>query len=160
MRIFLDTSVLLAASCSTNGASREIFRRERTNKWILVTTPYVMEEALRNLGKFPLSASAEWGRLQPALLIMDNVLTLDRPSVFTAAKDRPVLFGALAWADLLLTLDRGDFGGIMDKVPSRNNIYKTTQEFWRLARRERGAYPNESVTSEQRCQMAKEQVSL
>jgi hypothetical protein len=46
------------------------------------------------------------------------------------------------------------------KVPSRNNIYKTTQEFWRLARRERGAYPNESVTSEQRCQPAKEQVSL
>jgi hypothetical protein len=35
-----------------------------------------------------------------------------------------------------------------------------TQEFWRLARRERGAYPHGSVTSEQRRQPAKEPVSL
>ena len=33
--------------------------------------------------------------------------------VFPASKDRPVLFGALAWADALLTLDRGDFGGLL-----------------------------------------------
>ena len=55
------------------------------------------------------------GRLRPALLVMDDVLTLDRPAVFHAAKDRPILFSALAWADVLLTLDRGDFGGLMDK---------------------------------------------
>lgn len=115
MRLFLDTSVLLATSCSTTGASHEIFRRETANKWILVTTPYVIEEALRNLPKLPLSASAQWAQLQPSLLVMDNVLTLDRPTVFTAGKDRPILFGALAWADILLTLDRGDFGGLMDK---------------------------------------------
>jgi hypothetical protein len=46
---------------------------------------------------------------------MDDVFTLDRPVVFGPSKDRPVLFGALAWADVLLTLDRGDFGGLMDK---------------------------------------------
>jgi len=33
---------------------------------------------------------------------------------FSAGKDKPILFGALAWADVLLTLDRGDFGGFMD----------------------------------------------
>jgi hypothetical protein len=44
---------------------------------------------------------------------MDDVLTLDRPVVFHASKDRPVLFSALAWADVLLTLDRGDFGALM-----------------------------------------------
>lgn len=27
---------------------------------------------------------------------------------------RPILFGALAWADILLTLDRGDFDGLLD----------------------------------------------
>jgi hypothetical protein len=42
------------------------------------------------------------------------VVTLDRPVVFEAAKDRPILFSALAWADVLLTLDRGDFGSLMD----------------------------------------------
>lgn len=44
---------------------------------------------------------------------MPDVFTLDRPSVFGPAKDRPILFSALAWADMLLTLDRGDFGALM-----------------------------------------------
>ena len=115
MRLFLDASVLLAASASANGASREIFRRTTVNGWTLVTTPYAIEEVLRNLPDFPPPASGEWARLRPALLIMDDVLTLDRPAVFEAGKDRPILFSALAWADVLPTLDRGDFGGLMDK---------------------------------------------
>jgi len=28
-------------------------------------------------------------------------------------KDRPILFSALAWADVLLTLDKGDFGALL-----------------------------------------------
>lgn len=47
---------------------------------------------------------------------MDDVFTLDRPAVFEVAKDRPILFSALAWADVLLTLDRGDFAGLLDQV--------------------------------------------
>jgi hypothetical protein len=35
---------------------------------------------------------------------------MDRPAVFGPAKDRPVLFTAAAWAEVLLTLDRNDFG--------------------------------------------------
>ena len=115
MRLFLDTSVLLAASGSANGASREIFRRAAVNSWVLVATPYAIEEVLRNLSDFPPSATTDWATLRPALLIMDDVLTLDRPSVFQAGKDRPILFSALAWADVLLTLDQGDFGGLMEK---------------------------------------------
>jgi hypothetical protein len=41
------------------------------------------------------------------------VWTIDRPVVFGPAKDRPVLFTAAAWAEVLLTLDRGDFGAVM-----------------------------------------------
>lgn len=113
MRLFLDTSVLLAATASANGASREVFRRASGNGWLLVTIPYVVEEVLRNLPDFPLTTSTEWVRLRAALLLMDDVLTLDRPVVFEASKDRPVLFSALAWADVLLTLDRGDFGSLL-----------------------------------------------
>jgi hypothetical protein len=115
VRLFLDTSVLLAASGSANGASREIFRRASANGWVLVTTPYAIEEVIRNISNFPASASADWIRLRSGLLIMDDVLTLDRPAVFDAGKDRPILFSAVAWADVLLTLDSGDFGGLMDK---------------------------------------------
>jgi fermentation-respiration switch protein FrsA (DUF1100 family) len=41
------------------------------------------------------------------------VLTLDRPVIFGAAKDRPILFSALAWADVLLTLDANDFAQML-----------------------------------------------
>ncbi len=115
MRLFLDTSVLLAACGSLTGASLEIFHRAPANGWILITIPYAVEEVLRNLPDFPPFASSNWARLRPSLLVMDDVLTLDRPAVFPAGKDRPILFSALAWADILLTLDRSDFGGLMDK---------------------------------------------
>jgi len=38
---------------------------------------------------------------------------LDRAAIFPASKDRPVLFGGLAWSDVLLTLDKADFGGLL-----------------------------------------------
>lgn len=113
MRLFLDSSVLLAASGSANGASREIFRLASQNPWTLVTTPYVVEEVLGNLPGFPPAATADWACLRADLVLMDDVFTVDRPAVFSAAKDRPILFSALAWADVLLTHDRGDFGKML-----------------------------------------------
>ena len=115
MRLFLDTSVLLAASGSAAGASREVFHRASANGWILIATPYGLEEVLRSLPDLAPSASADWAALRPALLIMDDVLTLDRPAILPVTKDRPILFSALAWADILLTLDERDFGRFMQK---------------------------------------------
>jgi hypothetical protein len=46
-------------------------------------------------------------------LLVDDVLTLDKPVVFPVEKDRPILFSALATADVLLTLDRADFGRLL-----------------------------------------------
>jgi hypothetical protein len=53
--------------------------------------------------------------LRRALLIMDDVLRLDRPAIFPVTKDRPILVSALAWVDILLTLDEADFGTFMAK---------------------------------------------
>ena len=122
MRLFLDTSVLLAASGSANGASREIFRLASPNQWSLIATPYAVDEVRRNLSHFPASAGTDWNRLRGELLMMDDVFTVDRPSVFAPAKDRPILFSALAWADVLLTLDRGDFGELLGKTFSIHSI--------------------------------------
>lgn len=113
MRLFLDTSVVLAACGSTTGASHEIFRRARVHGWVLLATPYVIGEVLNNLSDFPPEATARWANLRGDLLVLDDVLTLDRPAVFAAGKDRPILFSALAWADVLLTRDTGDFGEIL-----------------------------------------------
>ena len=110
MRLFVDTSVLLAAAASHRGAWREIFRLASPNEWVMITTAYVVDEVLRNLPDFPPVVSAEWARLRLELLLMEDVVTVDRPAVFSAGKDRPILFSALAWADVLLTLDSADFG--------------------------------------------------
>jgi hypothetical protein len=95
------------------GASREIFRRAPEHGWSLLTTPYVIEEVLVNLPKFPAAATADWARLRPELLLVDDVVTLDQPAVFEPTKDRPILFSALAWSEVLLTLDRADFGALL-----------------------------------------------
>ncbi len=113
MRLFLDTSVLLTACASSAGASYEIFRLAQDRGWVLIATPYVIGEVLNNLPEFPASASAQWAKLRANLLLLDDVLTFDRPAIFPAGKDRPILFSALAWADVLLTRDTGDFSAIM-----------------------------------------------
>ena len=46
------------------GASRELFRLAHPNGWVLVTSPYVLEELGRNLTDFPLSVSGQWIRLR------------------------------------------------------------------------------------------------
>jgi predicted nucleic acid-binding protein len=82
VRLFLDTSVLLAASASHRGASREIFRLASANEWVRITTTYVVDEVLRNLPDLPPLVSAEWARLRLQLLLMEDVVTVDRPAVF------------------------------------------------------------------------------
>jgi predicted nucleic acid-binding protein len=111
MRLLLDTNVLLAATGSSNGASREVIRLACANSWHLIVTPYIIAEVRKNLSKMPepSSALAEWVRIEPLFLLMPDVLTLEVISIYPIAKDRPVLFGALAWADVLLTLDHADF---------------------------------------------------
>jgi hypothetical protein len=58
-------------------------------------------------------ATAEWAKLRPTVLFVDDVFSLDRPVAFAASKDRPILFTALAWADVLLTLDKMDFADLL-----------------------------------------------
>ena len=113
MRLFLDSSVLITASASAAGASRELFRRAPELGWVLLASPYVIEEVLHNLPNLPPAATADWARLRPSLVLVDDVLTLDRISIFEPAKDRPILYTALAWAQTLLTLDRADFGAML-----------------------------------------------
>ena len=109
MKLFLDTSDLLAACGSKKIASRELFRLAPLNAWTLMTTPYVLEETERNLPKLSPAADSAWQALKPDLVLRDDILTLNQLAVFPVTKDRPVLLSALAWADVLLTLDRNDF---------------------------------------------------
>lgn len=112
MRLFLDTSVLLAAAGSAKGASRFVVTQAARN-WELVSSDYCAEETRRNLSKLGAGAFSAWRRqIAPRVRFVRTDVTFDRPLVFAKAKDRPVLITALATrADWLLTLDEEDFHG-------------------------------------------------
>lgn len=115
MKLFLDTSVLLAASGSTRGSSRALFGYAPTNGWTLMASPWVVTEVVRNLPKLPPGATSEWVRLRRQLALVDDVVSLNQVVVFPVSKDRPVLLTALAWSQVLLTLDRADFTGFLGR---------------------------------------------
>ena len=98
------------------GASRLLFERAPLHGRRLLCSPYVIAETESNLVKFPSEVTTEWQKLKPTLLVVPDVFTNPRPVVFSPAKDRPVLMTALAWADVLLTLDRNDFKGLLGRT--------------------------------------------
>ena len=111
MRLFLDTSVLLAACGSSKGASRFLVNESAVQGWELLSSHWCKEEARKNIVKFGPAAMLAWPRLvKPRVRFVTDDVSLDCPFVFPKAKDRPVLITALAAkADWLLTLDTGDF---------------------------------------------------
>ena len=113
MNVFCDTSVLLAAAKPSEGASRALFGYALKTGWKLMASPWVVGEAEHNIPKFGTEVSEAWQRLEPQLSIVADVVSLDRALVFPVAKDRPVLVTALAWSDVLLTLDRADFVNLL-----------------------------------------------
>jgi predicted nucleic acid-binding protein len=113
VRLFIDSSVALAACGRPGGASRVIVNAAAANGWELVSSEYSIAEVTRNLGKLPGTAASEWPIIAGRLRLVRDAWTSDRPAVFGVAKDRPVLFTAAAWADVLLTLDTADFLGLL-----------------------------------------------
>lgn len=111
MKLFLDTSVLLAAAGSAKGASRNLIEEARAHQWTLLSAPYCLEEAVRNARKIGPKAPAALAQLVlPKLVLVPTELAFNKALVFPKAKDRPVLLSALgADADCLLTLDETDF---------------------------------------------------
>ena len=115
MRIFVDSCVALAACLSKTGASRLIFELAAAQGWELVISQWVLREMRENLADLPLSATRVWLDLRNQLVVEDDELTFDWPLLFHVTKDKPVLCTALACADVLLTLDRRDFGSLLDQ---------------------------------------------
>ena len=114
MKVFLDSSVLLSACGSESSLSRLITEIAGERKWTLVSAAYCRAETAKNLGKFGPAADRHWNSLQRKVAWASNALTTRRPLLLTASKDKPVLISALAEkCDLLLTLDKCDFGMLL-----------------------------------------------
>ena len=138
MNVFLDSSVAFAASLSATGASRIVFDLASRQGWRLLVSPWILREVRDNLaGKSPESVHA-WISLRGKTTVEDDELTFDWPVIFEASKDKPVLFTALACADVLLTLDRRDFRDLLGqtiyglRVLTPGEFLRTEREAGRL----------------------------
>jgi hypothetical protein len=80
-----------------------------------MTSDYCEREAAHNLGKLGRLAGHDWCTvIHPQLFIASTQLVLDRPLIYRAVKDRPVVISALSHqADWLLSLDRDDFHDLL-----------------------------------------------
>ena len=116
MNIFIDSRVAIAASLSATGASREVFEHAARQHWRLLVSNWVMREVRDNLANKGLESAVRWNRLSQQVTVENDELIFDWPIVFDASKDKPVLFTALACADVLLTLDRRDFGALLNQT--------------------------------------------
>lgn len=117
MRLFLDTSVLLSASGSEKGASRFIIDEAKKRRWQLVSSNYCREETLRNLPKIGEDAETYFSSmLRKRIKWVNDAWSSESILLYSKAKDKPVLLGALAAkSDYLLILDRVDFEGRLGK---------------------------------------------
>lgn len=115
MRIFLDSSVLLSACSSTKSLSQLITEIAQERQWKLISAHYCRAETQKNLGKLGADSDAAWSALQSRIEWVPSALTSKKPLLLAAAKDKPVLISALAAkSDVLLTLDKSDFGILLD----------------------------------------------
>ena len=134
LNIFLDSSVAIAASLSATGASGDVFNHAASHGWRLLLSPWVLREVRDNLADKPPESVRAWVLLRRKAVLEDDELTFDWPIAFEASKDKPVLFSALACADVLLTLDRRDFRDLLGQTVYGLRVL-TPGEFLRIERK-------------------------
>lgn len=123
MRIFLDSSVLLSACGSEKSLSRLITEIAPERGWRLISASYCRAETIKNIGKLGADAILKWPEIQTKVEWVPNALTSRKPLLLTASKDKPVLISALAAkCEVLLTLDKGDFGLLLGTTVFRMRV--------------------------------------
>lgn len=109
MKLFLDSSVILAARGRATGSSYFIAANARQFRWVTFANPYVVAEVEANVHRLGAAAVNTWQTLRQQIAFVPNVFSIPWPTVFPVSKDRPVLFSAITYTDVLLTFDRNDF---------------------------------------------------
>jgi len=115
VRLFLDSSVLLAAAGSTRGASYYLITTAQRNGHSITTADYCVHEVEYNLSKLgPICAKRWYKIIKPRIRIVAVRLTTPQILVYSKTKDRPIVITSLAEkAEFLVTLDKADFKGLL-----------------------------------------------
>ena len=113
IRAFLDSSVLVAACLSLQGASHEIIRESLRGHVLLVISDVVLEETERNLANLPRRATEAVRLLQhlvaavPFEQVTPTAQEVQTAAQYVVLKDAPIVAAAIrAQVDCLVSLDR------------------------------------------------------
>ncbi|MCC7486678.1 MAG: PIN domain-containing protein [Burkholderiales bacterium] len=119
MRIFLDANVLFSAAHAPGSPLRGFFRLAEAGACELVASPFVLDEARRNIARKHPARAAELEQLIALIAVCREAgaeQVLQARSTGLPEKDAPVLAAAIqARAVILVTGDRTDFGGFYER---------------------------------------------
>lgn len=131
LRVFLDSSVVIAGSASSTGASRAVLILAEIGLFKAIVSQQVIDECQRNLAKKLPAAMPAFLELltRLALEVVDDPAPqeITRWQTIIEAKDAPILAAALgAKANRILTLNTKDFtpevalqAGIIVQTPAQ-----------------------------------------
>jgi len=119
MRVFLDANVLFSAAHRTESPLRAFFRLAEEGVCELPASPFVLDEARRNIARKHPAKTAELEQLIARIAICREATSDEVRWARSAGlpdKDAPILATAVqAKADFLVTGDRADFGGLYER---------------------------------------------
>lgn len=109
-KVFVDSSVLIAAAISSNGSARDLIKRSFRNEFKIIVSDLVLEETERNLrNKAPkaLPALRFFLRIFNPEVVSPNKSLISKVSKIIDVKDAPIVAGAISSkADYLVSFDR------------------------------------------------------
>jgi predicted nucleic acid-binding protein len=109
VRRFLDTRVLIAARGGPGGSSCRLIELAKPQGWDLRITPLVLAEARNHLADPTHDEGWIASIGKPRFRLCPDVVSWGWVTVAVLEKDRPILFTARLFADVLITLDRKHF---------------------------------------------------
>ncbi len=125
-RVFIDSSVLIAAAISSAGAGRELLIRGMRGDVQLFISPLVLEETERNLRAKAPAALPAFAALQEALAarsVNPTKAAVRQASKHITAKDAPIVAAArLARAPYLATYGQKDVLNHRDLISAHFGI--------------------------------------
>jgi len=119
MRVFLDANVLFSAAHRTESPLRAFFRLAKGGVCELLASPFVLDEARRNIARKHPAKIADLEQLIARIAICREATSDEvrwARSTGLPDKDAPILAAAVqAKAEMLVTGDRADFGGLYER---------------------------------------------
>ena len=132
VRVFLDSSVLIAAAISSRGAARDLLMRGLRTEILLCVSDLVLEESEGNLRLKAPAALPAFQLFRPTLetcVVRPSRARILRVAAAVHVKDAPIVAGAIAArARLLATYDRRHLLNQKDVILSQFGVSVATPD--------------------------------